>query len=68
MVADRGRNVMAETPAQLPVPDPALRRLERFVGAWNMEGHLVGTDDMMIKGETSFSWRPADSSWSNEAH
>jgi hypothetical protein len=53
------RNVMAdETQAQLPAPDPALRRLDRFVGTWSMEGHLVGSDDTTIKGQTTFRWLP----------
>jgi hypothetical protein len=46
------------TQAQLPTPDPALRRLDRFVGTWSMEGHLVGSDDVVIKGQTTFRWRP----------
>ena len=41
-----------ETQAQLPAPDPALRRLDRFTGRWNMEGHLVGS------GEIGGGWRP----------
>ena len=37
-----------ETQAQLPTPDPALRRLDRFVGTWAMEGHLVGSDEITV--------------------
>jgi hypothetical protein len=48
---------MSETPG-LPQPDPALKRLERLVGRWSMEGHLVGSDERNIKGETSFRWLP----------
>jgi hypothetical protein len=48
---------MTDTPA-LPQPDPALRRLDRFVGRWSMEGNLVGSDERNIKGETTFSWLP----------
>ena len=44
--------------AQLPTPDPALRRLDRFVGTWSMEGHLVGSDEITIRGETAFRWLP----------
>ena len=47
-----------ERQAQLPPPDPALRRLDRFVGRWNMEGHLVGSDEITVKGETMFRWLP----------
>jgi hypothetical protein len=42
----------------LPQPDPALRRLDRLVGRWAMEGNLVGSDEKNITGETSFSWLP----------
>jgi Protein of unknown function (DUF1579) len=47
-----------DTQAQLPTPDPALRRLDRFVGTWSMEGHLVGSDEITVRGETSFRWLP----------
>jgi Protein of unknown function (DUF1579) len=47
-----------ETQAKLPTPDPALKRLDRFVGTWSMEGHLVGSDDVAIKGQTTFRWLP----------
>lgn len=47
-----------ETQAQLPTPDPALRQLDRLVGTWGMEGHLVGSDEITVKGETAFRWLP----------
>ena len=47
-----------ETQAQLPAPDPALRRLDRFVGTWSMEGHLIGSDDITARGQTTFRWLP----------
>jgi hypothetical protein len=43
---------------QLPQPDEALRRLDRFVGSWTMEGHLVGSDETTIRGETTYRWLP----------
>jgi hypothetical protein len=46
---------MSESP-ELPQPDPALRRLDRLVGRWSMEGNLVGSDEKNIRGETSFRW------------
>jgi Protein of unknown function (DUF1579) len=46
---------MAEDPTP-PQPDPALRRLDRLVGRWSMEGDLVGSDQKNIKGETTFRW------------
>jgi hypothetical protein len=42
----------------LPKPDPALQRLNRLVGSWRMEGHLVGSDENNIKGEATFRWLP----------
>ena len=47
-----------ETQAAMPTPDPALRKLDRYVGTWEMEGHLVGSDEYTIKGETTFRWLP----------
>jgi hypothetical protein len=34
---------MSESP-DLPPPDHVLKRLDRFVGRWSMEGHRVGSD------------------------
>jgi Protein of unknown function (DUF1579) len=48
---------MSDTP-ELPQPDPALRRLDRLVGRWSMEGNLVGSDEKNIRGETAFRWLP----------
>ena len=47
-----------ETPPGLPQPDPALRRLDRLVGTWSMEGNLVGSHEKNIKGEASYRWLP----------
>jgi Protein of unknown function (DUF1579) len=47
-----------ETQAQFPTPDPALGRLNRFVGTWRMEGHLVGSDDTTIGGQATYRWLP----------
>jgi hypothetical protein len=44
--------------SDLPQPDPALRRLDRLVGSWTMEGNLVGSDEKNIRGETTFRWLP----------
>jgi hypothetical protein len=44
--------------AELPQPHAALRRLDRLVGRWSMEGNLVGSDEKNIRGETSFRWLP----------
>lgn len=41
-----------------PEPDPALKRLDRLVGKWSMEGHLVSSDEMTIHGQTTYRWLP----------
>jgi Protein of unknown function (DUF1579) len=48
---------MAESP-NLPQPDPGLKRLDRLVGRWSMEGNLVGSDEKNVRGETTFRWLP----------
>jgi Protein of unknown function (DUF1579) len=47
-----------DTQGQLPTPDPALKRLDRFVGTWSMEGHLVGSSENNIKGRATYRWLP----------
>jgi hypothetical protein len=42
----------------LPAPDPAMRRLDRFVGTWSLEGHLAGSDERNIRGEATYRWLP----------
>lgn len=39
-----------------PTPDPALRALDPFVGTWSMKGHLIGSDDENIVGQSTFRW------------
>src|SRR5687767_11062964 len=47
-----------EQAQQGPKPDPALKRLDRFVGTWSMEGHLVGSTETNVKGQASYRWLP----------
>jgi Protein of unknown function (DUF1579) len=47
-----------ETPQQQPKPDPALRELDFLVGTWSMKGHLIGSDEENIVGETTYDWLP----------
>jgi uncharacterized protein DUF1579 len=46
------------TAPQLPQPAPELKRLDRFVGTWAMEGNLVGSDEKNITGRATFRWLP----------
>jgi len=46
-----------DSPAQgPPVPDPALKRLDRLAGTWNMKGHLIGSEEENIIGQATFKW------------
>jgi Protein of unknown function (DUF1579) len=39
---------------QLLQPDPALRRLNRLVGTWTMQGNLVGSDEQNTRSQMTF--------------
>lgn len=39
-----------------PEPDPALKRLDRLVGTWRMQGRPLGADRDTITGTTTFRW------------
>jgi hypothetical protein len=41
---------------QPPGPNPALRRLDRFVGTWKMTGRTLDSDVDNVFAETSFDW------------
>lgn len=43
---------------QLPGPDPALERFERFVGTWDMEGRTADSTEPNIKGRATFRRLP----------
>jgi Protein of unknown function (DUF1579) len=58
---------MSESPIPRQ-PDPALKRLDRLVGSWSMEGNLVGSDETTIKGETTFRWLPGGFFLEQRAH
>jgi Protein of unknown function (DUF1579) len=62
-----GGTAMSTTPDP-PQPDPALRRLDRLVGRWSMEGNLVGSDEKNIRGETTFRWLPGGFFLEQRAH
>ncbi len=43
---------------QLPTPDPALKRLDRLVGTWDMKGRTLDSDADNVSGRTTFRWLP----------
>src|SRR5436853_205014 len=46
--------------AQPPVstPDPALKRLDRLVGTWNLTGRTADSNVDNINGWSTFEWLP----------
>jgi Protein of unknown function (DUF1579) len=43
---------------QMPQPDPALKRLDKFVGTWEMKGHTLDSKKDNVLGRTTFEWLP----------
>jgi len=46
-----------ETP-QMPGPDPALGRLDRFVGTWEMLGRTLDATADNVRARATFEWLP----------
>jgi hypothetical protein len=44
--------------AQPPQPHPALRRLDRFVGTWEVRGRTLDVEDDNVSGRLAFEWLP----------
>ncbi len=42
----------------LPPPHPALRKLDRFVGTWDMRGRTLDSSEDNVVGKTTFEWLP----------
>jgi hypothetical protein len=55
-VPTEGSDAGAEAAGQMPVPDPALRRLDVLVGEWTITGNLIGSTEENIVGHASFRW------------
>ncbi len=45
-------------PQQPPGPDPALGRLEPFVGTWSIRGRTLGSTADNVSARTTFEWLP----------
>jgi len=50
-----GNNSNAQQP---PKPDPALKRLEKFVGTWNIKGRTLDSKVDNVSARTTFEWLP----------
>jgi len=44
--------------ADLPKPNPALKRLERLVGMWIIEGRTLDSKDNNVSGRVTIDWLP----------
>jgi hypothetical protein len=44
--------------AQMPTPDPALKRLDFFVGTWTMKGRTLDSSEDNVSGKATFEWLP----------
>lgn len=45
-------------PQQMPKPDPALKRLEKFVGTWSIKGRTLDSKVDNVSARTTFEWLP----------
>jgi hypothetical protein len=43
---------------QGPKPDPALKRLEKFIGTWEMKGRTLESKEDNVVGRATFEWLP----------
>jgi hypothetical protein len=43
---------------EVPGPDPALLKLEQFVGTWAMKGRTLDSDVDNVTARTTFEWLP----------
>ncbi len=43
---------------QPPGPDPALHRLDRFVGTWEVKGRTLDAEEDNVFGRLTFEWLP----------
>jgi hypothetical protein len=55
--ADMASNEYGQA-AQPPGPDPALRRLDRFVGTWEVTGRTLDSEQDNVSGRLTFEWLP----------
>jgi hypothetical protein len=47
-----------QAPQQSLAPDPALQRLEKLIGTWDMKGRTLDSDEDNITGWNTFEWLP----------
>ncbi len=45
-------------PQQPPKPDPALKRLEKFIGTWSIKGRTLDSEVDNFSARATFEWLP----------
>jgi hypothetical protein len=58
MASNESQPQQESDPQQLPEPDPALKRSDRFIGTWDMNGRTLDSEVDNITGRTTFEWLP----------
>lgn len=48
----------SENTQPMTTPDPALKRLEKLVGTWELKGRTLNSKEDNITGWTTFEWLP----------
>jgi len=43
---------------QMPRPDAALKRLDKFIGTWDMRGRTLNSKEDNVVGRATFEWLP----------
>ena len=49
---------MSDYETKAPTPDPALKRLEKFIGTWEMKGRTLDSKEDNIFGRVTYEWLP----------
>jgi hypothetical protein len=47
-----------EQAQQMPKPDAALKRLDKFVGTWEMKGRTLDSQEENVSGRVTYEWLP----------
>ncbi len=56
----KGNDQVAPAVLRPSNPDPALRRLDRLVGTWEISGRTLGSKEDNIRGRVTIAWLPGE--------
>jgi hypothetical protein len=60
MRVEEKRNAVEKASPQSSKPNPALKRLDKLVGTWNLKGRTLDSTDDSISGRTTIEWLPGE--------